>query len=185
MRVHSCRKLFLRVLLFSLSIGVVSVTLTNPAYAEISIAVVDVEAILESSKAAKSIKKQVDKRRKTFLKSVKDEEDKLRTEQKAIEEKREGMSKEELLKKAQAFEKRRIEARNKLREKKAALDKSYSKAMNKLTESITHVCQTIADEQKIDLIITRQNIIIGTNNLDITSKVMKKMNKEISSLPLE
>ena len=157
----------------------------SPAYAETKIAVVDVDVILTSSKAAKSIKKQVDQKRNGFLDNVKKEEDKLRTKQKAIEEKRADMTREELVKKAQEFEERRIAARKKLQDKKAKLDKSYSKAMNKLTDMIDEVCQEIADEQKIDLIITRQNIIIGSKSLDITSEVMSRMNKNLPSLSLE
>jgi len=157
----------------------------RPTYAETKIAVVDIDSILASSKAAKSVKAQVDKKRKTFLKSVKKQEDKLRVEQKEIEKKRADMSKEDLGKAAQGFEKRRIEARNSLQKKKSGLDKSYSKAMNKLTDTITEVCQKIADEQEIDLIITRQNIIIGSKSLDITSDVMAQMNKKLPSLTLE
>ncbi len=171
--------------LMTLFVSMAGIGFCAPAYAETKIAVVDVGKILTSSKAAKSIKKQINEKRKSFLKSVKEQEDKLREKQKDIEKKRSDMSKKELEKAAQNFEKRRIEARNDLKNKKAALDKGYSKAMNKLTDTITEVCQKIADEQKIDLIITRQNIIIGSKSLDITSDVMKKMNKELPSLPLE
>lgn len=155
------------------------------SYAETKIAVVDVDAILTTSKAAQSIKEQVNKKRKSFLAAVKKEEDKLRADQKAIEEKRSKMSKEELIKKAQGFEKQRIEARNTLKKKKATLDKSYSKAMGALTKAISIVCQELANERKIDLIITRQTIIIGSNSLDITADVMELINQKHPKLELE
>ncbi len=185
MAIRNWRNMFALVFALLFVLGTSSVLSAQTARAETKIAVVDIDTILTSSKAAKSIKKQVDEKRELFLKSVKDQEDKLRSEQKSIEEKRADMSKEDLMKKAQDFEKRRIEARNTLQKKKSALDKSYSKAMNKLTETITTVCKKIADEQAIDLIITKQNIIIGNNSLDITSEVMEQMNKELASLPLE
>ena len=185
MSVHSFRNIFVVVFVLLFVVGSSVGLCSQSAHAETKIAVVDVDRILISSKAAKSIKKQVDKKRETFLKSVKEQEDKLRAEQKEIEEKRGDMSKEDLIKTAQNFEKRRIEAHNTLQKKKAELDKSYSKTMNKLTETITDVCQEIADEQEIDLIITRQNIIIGSNKLDITSDVMSRMDKKLPSLSLE
>ena len=137
------------------------------------------------SKAAKSIKKQVDEKRNSFLANVKTEEEALRKEQKAIEAKRAEMSKEELVKKAQEFEKRRLDAGSSIKKKKSALDKSYSKAMNALTKAIFDVCQKIADERSIDLIITRQNIIVGSNSLDITAEVLKRMNKQVPTLKLK
>jgi len=185
MTVRNLRCACATVFLFVFVAGFSGVSFSGTAAAETKIAVVDVEALLASSQAAKSIKKQVDDKREVFLKDVKDEEDKLRAEQKAIEDKRAEMSKEDLLKKAQEFEKRRITARNTLQEKKAALDKSYSKAMNKLTGTIADVCQEIANERSIDLIITRQNIIIGSNSLDITQDVMSRMDKKLPSLSLE
>ncbi len=156
-----------------------------PAYAQISIAVVDVDTILSESKAAKSIKSQVKKKREGFIDNVKKEEDKLRKEQKAIEAKRDSMSKEELVKKAQEFERGRLNARKSIEEKKSKLDKAYSKSMNSLTKVIFEVCQEIADERKIDLIITRQNIIVGSLSLDITTEVMERMNEKLPKLDLD
>lgn len=178
---HNLRSVFA----FAFMLFIFTGALAPLAHAETKIAVVDVESILVSSKAAKSIKEQVDQKRKSFLADVKTQEDKLRVEQQKIESKRDELSKEELVEKAQEFEKRRIEARNTLEKKKSALDVTYSKAMNELTKAITAVCQDIADEQALDLIITRQNIIIGSNSLDITSDVLKRMDKKLPSVTLK
>lgn len=158
--------------------------LSSVSHANVTLAVVDVEAILSDSSAAKSIKSQVDKKRKGFLSSVKKEEDKLRKEQKEIEQKRDSLSKEELLKKAQEFEKGRLDARKSIQEQKSQLDKAYSKSMNMLTKVIFDVCQEIADERDIDLVITRQNIIVGNMSLDITKDVMERMNKKLPNVTL-
>jgi len=152
--------------------------------AQTSIAVVDVDAVMSQSLAAKSVKKQVKKKRDSFLATVKKEEDKLRKEMKSLETKRDEMSKEEFVKKAQAFEKRRLEARNGIQKKKSALDKSYSTAMNTLLKVIFEVCESIAEEKKIDLIITKQNIIVGSKSLNITDTVMKRINKKLPNLSL-
>ena len=119
MIIRNVRRLYLLTLSLIFTVIFFSEVYAQPAYAETKIAVVDVEMILASSDAAKSIKKQVDEKRAKFLENVKKEEDKLRTEQKAIEEKRAELSKEELIKKAQEFEGRRIADRNKLQDKKA------------------------------------------------------------------
>ncbi len=157
----------------------------SPAYSQVSIAVVDVDAILSESKAAKSIKSQVKKKREGFIDNVKKEEGKLRKEQKAIEAKRDSMSKEELVKKAQEFEKGRLSARKSIEEQKSKLDKAYTKSMNMLTKVIFEVCQEIANERKIDLIITKQNIIVGSLSLDITKEVMARMNKKLPNITLD
>lgn len=153
--------------------------------AQINIAVIDIDMILVKSKAAVSIKKQVEEKRKEFLKEIKVEEDKLRAEQKILEKKRSKISKEEFLKQFQGFESRRLVARKKIKDKKQKLEKAYSKAMNILTKSIYEVCQKIAVEDKVDLIITRQNIVVGSLSLDVTKEAMSRLNKKLPSLSLK
>ncbi len=155
------------------------------ANAELTIAVVDVDYVMSQSSAAKSIKKQVEKKHKTFMDKVKEEEQKLIADQKKIEAERKDISREELIKKAQEFEKKRFEARKSIQEKKSKLDNAYNEAMNKLTKVIYEVCQTIADEKNIDLVITRQNIIVGNMSLDITKEVAEKMNEKLPKVTLK
>ncbi len=78
-----------------------------------------------------------------------------------------------------------MEAGKGIQSQKSKLDSAYTKAMNKLTKSIYDVCQEIANERKIDLVITRQNIIVGSMSLDITKDVMERMNKGLPKLNLE
>ncbi len=162
------------------------------AHANVKIAVVDVEQILAKSKASESIRAQVKSKRDKFVAQVKNEEDKLRSEQKLIEDQRSKLSKEELMqsrdkwiKKAQEFEKKRIDARNSIQTKKKKLDQAYSSAMNTLTKVIFDVCQEISDERKIDLVITRQNIIVGSMSLDITQDVMTRLNSKLPNITLQ
>jgi len=174
-----------RVIRNALFIALFTFSIAPIAYANTNIAVVDIDAILSESKAAQSVKKQIASKRDSFVNQVKKEEDKLRQEQKAIEAKRNDLSKEELVKKFQEFEKRRIAARNKIQEQKGQLDQSYGRAMNTLTKVIYEVCQAIADEKEIDLVITKQNIVVGNKSLNITSEVMSRMNSKLPNLTLD
>lgn len=158
------------------------------AYAETTsmvIRVVDVEYILTKSKASLSVQKQVEQKRKVFLDNVKKKEAALIQQQKDIEKGREKLSQEEFIKKAKGFEKQRIETRNTIQKEKIALDKSYAAAMTKITDTIVTVTQEIANEKKIDLVVTRQNIIVGSMALDITKDVMDRLNKKLPKLSLK
>lgn len=155
------------------------------ANAEISIAVVDIHKILSESKAAKSVKAQVKSKREGFVKEVKSAEDALRKDQKKLEEAKDKVSKEELMKQFRSFEKKRLDARKKLQEKQKGLDQAYNKAMADLSKSIFGVCQKIADEGKIDLVITKDNIIVGNKALDITAEVLENLNKILPKLALD
>lgn len=155
------------------------------ARAELSLAVVDIEKILIDSKASKSVQGQVEGKRKSFLAEVEAAEKKLRDEQAAIEAKRDTFTKEELAEKGKALVESRMEARKKIQDSKTMLDTAYTAAMNKLTKTIYEVSQKIADERKIDLIITRQNIIVGSMSLDITKDVLAQLDAALPNLSLD
>ena len=174
---------------FKLPVLVVALILVGlfPTYAkaELTIAVVDVRAILQDSKAAKSVKDQVKNKRESFVKEVKSIEDDLRKDQKKLEKEKDSLSKEELMKKFRSFEEKRLGARKKLQKGQKNLDDAYNKAMAKLSQSIFEVCSKIAEERKIDLVITKDNIIVGNKALDITAEVLSKLNSFLPKLVLE
>ncbi|MDH5722752.1 MAG: OmpH family outer membrane protein [Alphaproteobacteria bacterium] len=170
---------------FTLTIFALLIFSSLQANAEVSIAVVDIHQILSESKAAKSVKEQVKSKRESFVKEVKSAEDVLRKEQKKLEEAKDKVSKEELMSQFRSFEERRLEARKNLQEKQKNLDQAYNKVMADLSKSIFEVCQKIADEKKIDLVITKDNIIVGNKALDITAEVLANLDKTLPKLALD
>lgn len=155
------------------------------AYAQASLAVVDVDRLLSVSAAAQSVQKQVDEKRKTFLSEIEAEENKLREAQKKLESESKDLGKEELTKKVQAFEEKRLEARKLLQGRKASLDKAYGLAMKTLSTKIAEVVQDVANEKEYDLVITRQNVIVGSTSLDITDEVLARLDKALPRVDLK
>lgn len=166
-------------------------SLAMAAEGGLNIAVVDVEKILVDSKAAQSVKKQVDEKRNDFLADVEKTEKGLRDQQQEIQKTAAALPKEELstnkdlAAKAKQFDEKRAAEKGRLQTKKEKLDQAYSEAMGKLTKAIYDVCQGIADERKLDMIITRQNIIIGNKSLDITAEVLTQLDTKLPTLALD
>ncbi|MCB1782888.1 MAG: OmpH family outer membrane protein [Alphaproteobacteria bacterium] len=180
MSVRLARKIITSTILFL----ALALPLSTAHAADTSIGVVDVERILSESLAAKSLQTQVETQRKTFLSEIEKEENKLREEQKKIEEQRANMSKEELAQKAQEFETKRLEARKLLEKRKSSLDKAYAEAMGSLGQAVSDAVGKVAKDKGYDLVITKQNVIIGSTSLEITEQVMEELNKTISSVKL-
>lgn len=149
------------------------------ALAQVSIAVVDIEALMSDSAAAKSIKQQVESHRKKFEAEMEALEKQLRASAEKLQTESKTLSKEEAEKKVQAFQEKRSEANKTLESRRNALGKGTTEAMNTLTNSIFNVCAKLAEEKKYDLIITRNNVIVGAKSLDITAEVMKRLNEAL------
>ncbi|MCB1592592.1 MAG: OmpH family outer membrane protein [Alphaproteobacteria bacterium] len=170
--------------IFFLSALMIVTLVPAVAYAQISIAVVDVEKVMATSEAAKSIKKQAKEHSDKFETELKAVENQLKKDLESLRQESEKLSKEDMEKKAQTFYLKRSQSSKTLKTRLAKLRVSESKAVNELTEAIFEVCAKIAAEKKYDLIISRGNVIVGAKSLDITDEVMKKLNTALPSVKM-
>lgn len=155
------------------------------ALAETSIAVVDVQALLTKSSAARSLEKQVSAQKEKFLEEVTAQEAVLREAEKKLTAERATLSKEAFTARAREFEEKLYNTRKATQNRKAALDAASGSAMDKLRGEIYEVVKDIAAARGYNLVITKQNVIIGEQSIDITDEVMKRLNAEITDIKLE
>ncbi len=155
------------------------------ARAETSIGVVDVQALLTQSEAAKSIEKQVAEFKEKFLSEVSGEEQSLRENEKLLTEQRGTLSKDEFTTKAKEFEERLYKMRQKTQGRKRALDEAFSKANGQIRAKVYEIVQQIASARKFNLVITKQNVIVGEESIDLTDETMTRLNKELPSIAMD
>lgn len=150
-----------------------------------SIAILDMQQLLNSSKAAESIRSQIEKRRNSYQKDIKKDEEKLRGMEKELIKQREILSKEAFVEKNKEFQGDIIEAQKSINEKKYKLDKSFADAMTKLREEIVKITAKIAAKEKYALVLSRQQVVIVDQNMDITDQVMKELNSSVKSISVK
>lgn len=166
-------------------IAVLLFVLPQTVYAEgVSIAVVDTQLLLSQSEAAKSIQEQVATYHDETVKDLLGKEKDLRDREKALLEKKEELSEDELLAKRKEFEKDFIAAQKLSQEKKATLDEAYTKAMTELMNHVYEVVQAISDEKSYDLVISKKNVVIGAKSLDVSEEAMKRLNEKVEKISL-
>lgn len=149
------------------------------------IAVVDVEKLLKDSKAADSIEKQLIERREKLKEKVLAQEKNLRETEQSIVDQKAKLSKEDFEKKKKEFEKQLIEARQQLQKDKRGLEKSAGMAIDELRRNIVEIIAEMADKEKYDLVITRQNVVLAVKSMEITEPVMTELNKRVDKIDLK
>ena len=150
--------------------------------AENNFSYLDLDSILSVSLAGKSISNQIliiqENNNKKFTKQQK----KLLEQEKSIIGKKNILSKEEFDKSVLAFKK----DVNNFKKKRAELIKKTNnqrlKAMKLLLDKLNPILAKYSDDNSISLIVQKKNIIIGKSELDITSDIMKLLNKEIKKI---
>lgn len=150
--------------------------------AEVSLAVVDIQALLKDSKAAQSIESQLGSIRKNFQAEVEKEEKALRAREKEIVEKKDSLKEEELKAEVQEFQKEVSASQKKVQDRKAKLDKALANAIGKLRAEIIKVVAEIGDKENLDLVLARTDVVIVSKNLDITGQVLERINRDLPSV---
>lgn len=148
-------------------------------------AIVDVQAILEKSKAAMSVQSQVKSHREKLQKEVSKHEDELRKKEKELLEKRSSMTQEEFAKQGQEFEKELMETRKLVQKRKNGLEDALSESLGKLRDEIAGIVEDISEERGYQIVFSERRIIFASDDTDITKEVTDRLNKQLSKIDLK
>lgn len=150
----------------------------------LKIGVVDIEKILSNSLAGKSIENQLKIKREAFQKEFSSRENNLLNSEKTLIQEKATLTAEAFEEKRKQFETQLLETRNLFQKRRNSLDKGLSAALGKLRENIIRVTAEIAEQEGHTVILTRDSVVITSKEMDITSKVLSKMDSSIQSIPL-
>lgn len=156
-----------------------------PALAETSIAVIDVQKILIQSNASKNIEEQIAAYKEKVLNELTRQEQSLRDDEKRLTEEKPSLSKEAFAEKAKKLEEKFVEIGSLTQSKKRVLDKVSSRSLDQVREKLYEIVQAIAKEKGYNLVITKQNVVVGEQSIDITDDALKLLNEDLPSVPLD
>ena len=153
--------------------------------AEIKISYLDLDKVVSTSLAGKSINDQFITLQKNNQKKFKTIEDKLFEKEKSIISQKNVLEKSEYEKKVLSF-KQEVQDHN---VKKSNLIKELNtkrlKATTKLLDNLNPILSDYSNEQSISLVIQKKNIIIGKTELDITEEILKLLNKKVKKINIK
>ncbi len=149
------------------------------------IAVVDVVVLLRDSKAAKSIEEQIQSQRKSFKNEISAQEKELRKLEEDLVTNKDKLSSDEFIEKRKTFEKKLRELQTNAQKKRFSLDKAASSAVGQLQAEITKIVGQMAKDNDYKLVITRDQVVVVTSDIDITEDVMTALNKKLSKIKVD
>ena len=140
--------------------------------------------VLNNSKAGKGAQDFLKKSYTDNQKKYNEIEKKLKKEENDLLKKKTVLSKEEYIKKTDALRKKVIEFQT---QRRAAIDKmttQRAEAREKLMKKLEPIIDTYIRENNISLVLDKKDMIGGMNDIDITSTIIEKLDKELPSLNL-
>lgn len=155
------------------------------AQAATSVAVVDIQRILNDSLAAQDVQGKLAEKKNAFQKEFTQYEADLRDKEVKLAKSQSSLSAEEFNKKREEFEKELNEKQKLFQKRRRNLELASAKALAELRKQIVKVVAEISDEDKFDIVMNRQDIILVETSLEITDKVLKKLNETVKTINIE
>ena len=78
-----------------------------------------------------------------------------------------------------------IKVQTLVQKRKQQLNKAKNEAMIRVEQHMNGIVSDIAKKRQASLILRRSDIVLAARNLDITSIVLKRLNKELIKVPVK
>ena len=149
---------------------------------QLTVVVVDVQKLLQESKAAKMVRQQIEAKRAEYAKEISHQEDELRKERDALQRQQPALSQEALNTKGREFQQKVNDLDRTVQAKRQALEKSNADALQKIQESMVKIITAIAKDRKANLVLQRSELVLFDQQFDITDQVLQKLDEELPTL---
>jgi len=157
----------------------------NISKAETKIVYINMDKLMNETKAGKSINLQLEKLHKMNIKEFKKIEDQLKKEESQIIAQKNILSKEDYSNKIQNLRNRANEYRKSRQEKINSLTKKRIDASSELLSSINPILSEYSKNNGISIILPKKNVVIAKTNLDITDQIIELTNSKIDQISLK
>ena len=141
------------------------------------ISYVDMDLLMNSSEAGKSISSQLTAIHKKTTSELKEIEEKLKKEESSLIKQKNVISNEEFEKKLSLLRNKASDYQKQRKKFNDSINKKRLDATSELISIIQPILAEYANNNSISIIFHKKNIIIGKTELDITEDVLKILNE--------
>lgn len=177
------------ILLFGIMIsGLLPAVISTPSLAQdttkaaVSIAIIDINGVLEQSIAIKKIRGIIDEENQKFLASTEEEQQSLRSEELELEAQRDILSEAEFNLRLKKFQDRVAVLQQKLQLQRREFDASLQQANEQLRKLLYQIITDITKENGYTLVIQKQNIVLYDLSIDISDEALSRLNKRTKDM---
>jgi len=142
-------------------------------------AVIDYQRILKEAKAARSIREQIDARRKAYQEEISKEEQRLREADQAFAKQSSIMSPEARAEKRREFEKEVVEVQRLVQERRSELDRASSMALNEVKKVLIEIVTGMAEERGFNIVLPSSEVLFFSRQIDLTEQVLAELDARL------
>jgi len=141
---------------------------------------VDVRAVMAESKTGKQIRAELDKYVKDKQASLKKEEEKLLSLKKSLEKEALTLSESQKQEKQKGFQEKVQGLRKMAEDADRELRQKDADYTNKALATIREIIAAVAKEEKVNLVLSRNEVLYGEDAMNLTAKVVARYDAQAS-----
>ena len=146
-------------------------------FAQEKIAFIDLNFVYSNSKIGKKMIKEIKDKRENINKDFKDFQNKLNNEKEKLLSQKNVLSEDEYKKKVITLEQDLKKYNEIISKKRKDLVDYQNKSKNEFINKLQSTLQKYASENSLSLILRKEQILIGSNQLDVTKDILELVNK--------
>ncbi|MSO70792.1 MAG: OmpH family outer membrane protein [Alphaproteobacteria bacterium] len=148
------------------------------------VAIIDAQAMLEKSDAAKSAKSKIEAIRDDLQKKISVEGEALKEEERTLQTQQTILSADAYAKKRQDLQKKVSDLERKVTEARRWLTATNEGVNRYITSALVEVVAKLAEERGVDIVIQSSQVLYAAAALDVTDDVMARLNKRLPDIPI-
>lgn len=142
-------------------------------------AVIDYQEILREAKAARSIREQIEARRRTYQDEISREEERLTGIDQELAKQRSILSAEALAEKRRELEKEVLEVQRLVQERRRELDQASAAALNEVKKVLIEIVTGMAEERGFNLVLPSSEVLFFARRIDLTEEVLAELDRRL------
>ncbi|HTH97897.1 MAG TPA: OmpH family outer membrane protein [Stellaceae bacterium] len=144
--------------------------------------VVDSDLILQRSKAAQDVERQLSQAQQAYEKQLSARDAQLHQIQQDLVKQQAKLSPEAFEKKRRDFEQSVATFQNEVQTKRQALDQAYNNAIQKVRQALFEVVAEIAKERHANLVMVKSLLILYLPAYDATDEALQMLDKKLTTV---
>ena len=145
---------------------------------------IDMDFLINNSKVGKSLSAQISKLNEKNKNNINNLEAQIKKEDKLISEQKNILSDSEIKEKVRILNAKIKDYQNQLKINRNFVNDNRLKATAKLIESLRPILSDYSKENSISLVLQKKDIIMGKNELNITSDIIKILDETVKKIDI-
>ena len=152
---------------------------------EARVAVIDIQAILRDSKAAQSLREQVDDETRKYRDRWVKRRDKIKDMQQDLERQRGLLSQDAFDKKYREWEKEATTFNREVKGREDELTLASNEALALLNQDLLKIIENLRKKSNVNLVLGRSQVLIMDNSMDLTKEALVGLDKVRPKIKLD